>query len=353
MRYCMKKSISQRDIARLLGINVSTVSRALKDLPGVSPELRQKISALAKDNGYRPNPLAMSLRYGNTRTVGVVVPDISFNHYAHIVKWIETEARKNGYMCIVTDSDDKYESEVECVERLIDMHVDGVAMCLSQETVDLSHLELLRKNHIPVVLFDRVADNDYPTVSFNDVESARLATLHLIDCGARRIAFLGGPNRAKQSSDRKHGYLNALRERGVAIRKELVKSNHASFNSGLSDTLELLSLPEPPDAILADHGLLTIAAFQAVISRGLHIPQDIAIIGFMSDWVSGMSFPRMTFVKQNLKEIGRTTVRLLLDQINGISSIRHVVVNARLNIRESTSAYKQEQTNHINDNERL
>ena len=337
----MKKSISQRDIARLLGVNVSTVSRALKDQPGVSPELRQKISELAKDNGYRPNPLAMSLRYGSTRTIGIVVPDISFNHYAHIVKWIETEARKNGYMCIVTDSDDKYHSEVECIERLIDMHVEGIALSLSQETVDFSHLELLKKNHIPVVLFDRVADNGYSTVSFNDVESARQATLHLLDCGASRIAYIGGPNRVKQSSDRKHGYLNALRERGVAIRKELIKSNHASFNSGLSDTLELLSLPEPPDAILADHGLLTIAAFQAVISRGLHIPQDLAIIGFMSDWVSGMSFPRMTFVKLNVREIGRTTVKLLLDQINGDTSVKRVVVNAQLHVRESTMAHKK------------
>ena len=332
----MKKSISQRDIARLLGVNVSTVSRALKDLPGVSPELRQKISALAKDNGYRPNPLAMSLRYGNTRIVGVVVPDISFNHYAHIVKWIETEARKNGYMCIITDSDDKYESEVECVERLIDMHVDGVAMCLSQETVDFSHLELLKKNHIPVVLFDRVADNDYPTVSFNDVESARLATLHLIDCGARRIAFLGGSNRVKQSSDRKHGYLNALRERGVAIRKELVKSNHASFNSGLSDTIDLLNLPKPPDAILATYGLLVGSAFQAILSRGLRIPEDIAIAGYMSDWVSEMNRPRVTFIKQNLREIGRQAFRMLYDQMEGGTSVQQLIINAHLEIRDST-----------------
>ena len=101
----MKKSISQRDIAKLLGVNVSTVSRALKGLPGVCDDLRQKIVEMAETQGYRPNPFAMSLRYGSTRTIGIVVPDMSFNHYAHIVKWIEAEARKNGYMCIVTDSD--------------------------------------------------------------------------------------------------------------------------------------------------------------------------------------------------------------------------------------------------------
>ena len=116
----MKKSISQRDIANALGVNASTVSRALKGLSGVSAELRQRILEVAGESGYRPNPFAMSLRYGSTRTIGIIVPDISFNHYAHIVKWIEAEARKNGYMCILTDSNDKYTNEVECVEQLID-----------------------------------------------------------------------------------------------------------------------------------------------------------------------------------------------------------------------------------------
>ena len=131
----MKKNISQRDIAHLLGINVSTVSRALKDMPGVSSELRQKILAMAEERGYRPNPFAMSLRYGATRLIGIVVPDITFNHYAQIVKWIEDEAKQNGYLCIVTDSSEKYDSEVDCIEQLINMHVEGIALCLSQESV--------------------------------------------------------------------------------------------------------------------------------------------------------------------------------------------------------------------------
>lgn len=332
----MKKNISQRDIARLLGVNVSTVSRALKGQSGVSPDLRKKIADLASDQGYRPNPFAMSLRYGSTRTLGIVVPDIAFNHYAQIVKWIEDEAKKNGYMCIVTDSGDKHACEVECIERLMDMHVEGIAICLSQDTADLAHIQRLKDAHIPVVLFDRIADIDCPTVSFNDVESARQATLHLIDSGAQRIAFLGGPNHIKQAADRKHGYLEALRQRHITIHKELVRSTHVSFNSGLSNTLELLSLPEPPDAILADYGLLALSAFQAIVSKGLRIPQDVAIIGFMSDWVSGMTYPSLTFVKQNPKEIGRTTVKLLFEKINGSTIVKHVVIKARLNIREST-----------------
>ena len=330
------KRISQRDIAQRLGINVSTVSRALRGMDGVSHELRRQIEQLAEEQGYRPNPFAVSLRYDQTHTIGIVVPDVSFNSYAHIVKRIEAEARKSGYMCIITDTDERQENERNCLELLTNMHVEGIIICPSQETTDFRHLEQLKRAHTPVVLFDRVPDIGISSVIINDVGSARQVTRCLIDSGARRIAFLGGPNQLKQTSDRKHGYLEALRESGLPIRTELVKCSHISFNSGLYDTLDLLNLPEPPDAILATHGLLGISALQAIMSQGLRIPEDIAIVAYMSDWVSEMSHPRISFVKQNLKEIGSKAFRLLLDQINGDDSVQHVVVNARLELRDST-----------------
>ena len=330
------KRISQREIANLLGVNVSTVSRALRGLEGVSKELRQKILGFSKEHGYRPNPFAVSLRYDITRTIGIVVPDVSFNHYAHIVKRIESEARKVGYMCIITDSDDKYENEKNCIDLLVNMHVEGIIVCLAQETTDFSHIQHLRKIHMPVVLFDRDADIDISSVIINDVESAREVTLRLIDSGAKRIAFLGGPNRMKQTSERKHGYLEAMRERGLPIQKELVKCNYISFNSGLSDTYELLGLPERPDAIIASHGMLTTSAIKAIESRGLRIPEDISIVGYMSDWISDVLTPRVSFVKQNQKAMGIKAFKLLHDQMEGDTCVQHVIVKARLELRDST-----------------
>jgi len=330
------KRISQREIANLLGVNVSTVSRALRGLEGVSTELRQKILHLAKEQGYRPNPFAVSLRYDTTRTIGIIVPDVSFNHFAHIVKRIEAEARKEGYMCIITDTDDKYENEKDCLELLVNMHVEGIIMCLSQETTDYAHIQRLRKIHMPVVLFDRDADIDISSVVINDADSARKITNYLVDRGAQRIAFLGGPNKLKQTSERKHGYLEALHERNIPVRKNLVKCNYFSYNSGLTDTLELLDLPEPPDAIIATHGLLVTSAMKAVESRGLRIPEDVSIIGYMSDWVSDVTSPRVSFVKQNQKEIGLKAFKLLFDQMNGDTCVQHVIVKARFEVRDST-----------------
>ena len=140
----------------------------------------------------------------------------------------------------------------------------------------------------------------------------------------------------KQNTDRKHGYLEALRQHNIPIRTELVKCHHISFNSGLSDTLDLLNLPEPPDAILATHGLLAVSALQAIESRGFRIPDDVAVIAYMTDWVSEMSHPRLSFVRQNLREIAAKAFRLLFDQMNGDDSVQHVVVNARLELRDST-----------------
>ena len=330
------KRISQREIANLLGVNVSTVSRALRGLEGVSQELRQKILSLAKEHGYRPNPFAVSLRYDTTRTIGIVVPDVSFNHYAQIVKRIEAEARKVGYMCIITDSDDKYENEKNCIDLLVNMHVEGIIICLAQETTDFSHIQHLRRIHMPVVLFDRDADIDISSVVINDVESAREVTCRLIDGGAKRIAFLGGPNRLKQTADRKHGYLEALRERGIPIRKELIKCDFLSFSSGFSNTTELLDMHDRPDAIVASHGLLTLSSMKAIEARGMNVPNDISVVGYMSDWISEVLTPRVSFVKQNQKEIAVKAFKLLHDQMDGDTCVQHVIVKARLELRDST-----------------
>ena len=330
------KKLSQRDIAKMLGVNVSSVSRALKGQKGVSEELRQKIERMAAENGYQACLRVVSRHHDTTKIIGVVVPDLSFNHNAQIIKRIESEAQKAGYLCIVTDTDDRYDNEVEIVDKLLNLQVAGIIVSLSQETTDYSHLLRVKEHNIPLVLFDRAADVDVTSVVINDADSARQATHYLIDGGARRIAFLGGSNKLKQTADRKHGYLEALRERNIPIRKELVRCHDASINSGLTDTLELLDLSEPPDAFIASHGLLALSAYQAIISRGLRIPDDVAIIGYMSDWVSDMPTPRISYVKQNPREIGTKAFRLLLDHINGDDRVRRMVVKTHLEIREST-----------------
>ena len=332
-----KHRTSLKDLAKELGVSIATVSRALRNSPEIGLEMQTKVKELAKRLNYRPNPFAQSLRKEAPRVIGVVVPNLVTHYYAAVLDGIEDEARKAGYSVIGANTHEQSENEVKAIDNFISLHVEGIIACLSQNTTDYSHFEEISQMGIPLVFFGRTClPEKFSCVTANGDEAAQEATQHLIDTGSRRIAFIGGPNHLDMVKRRKHGYLEALRERGIPIRKELVKCHFATFNSGLSDTLELLDLPEPPDAILAVHGILAISAYQAVLSRGLRIPDDISIIGYMSDWVSEMSHPRVTFVKQNLKEIGRKTFKLLLEQMNGDDSVCQLIVNARLEFREST-----------------
>ena len=321
----------------MLGINVSTVSRALAGAEGVGEELRQRVLEIAAANNYRPNPFAMSLRYDTPKTIGIIVPDLANIQYLQVVKSIELCAKENGYLSIITSSNDHMAGEQEAIQRLANRHVEGIIACLSQETSNYSHLEELRRQHIPLVLFDQTSPRkDFPSVTINDAASAREATLYLIDHGARRIALLGGANHLRIVSERKHGYLEALRERGLPIVKEFIKCNQLSYNSGLADTYELLTAESPPDAILAMDDTLTIAALQTAKSLGRRIPEDISIIGYTSEQLSMVSSPRLTCLRRNPKEMGQEAFRLLKEWIDGNEEVRNVKLNVRLEVREST-----------------
>lgn len=331
------RRISQRDIAKMLGINVSTVSRALAGSEGVSEELRQRIREVASAHSYHPNPFAMSLRYDTPKMIGVVVPDLAKLQYLQVVKSIEHEAGEHGYLCIITSSDDSMSGEQIAVQRLLNMHVEGVIACLSQDTSNYSHIEELRRQNIPLVLFDNTSPRkDFPAVTINDAASAREATLYLIDRGATKVALLGGANHLLIVSERKHGYLEALRERGLPIVKELIKCNHLSYNSGLTDTYELLTSPSPPDAILAMDDMLTAAAIQVARSLGRSVPEDLSVIGYTSEQFSALSTPQLTYLRRNPREMGREAFELLMDGIAGKGEVRNVQVNTRLEIKEST-----------------
>ena len=186
---------SLKDLAQILGVSIPTVSRALKNSPEISRELCAKVQKLAKEMNYHPNPFAMSLRKNTPRTIGVIVPDIVTHFFASILSGIEDTAIANGYFVIITTSHESYEHEKRNIENLVNMHVEGVIGCLSQETTDYDHWLSLDDMNMPLVLFDRVCMPErFSTVVADGVHSAQMATQHLLDHGSKRIAFIGGAN---------------------------------------------------------------------------------------------------------------------------------------------------------------
>lgn len=328
---------SLKDLAQALGVSIPTVSRALKDSPEISRELCEKVKKLAKEMNYRPNPFAMSLRKNTPRIIGVIVPDLVTHFFASILSGIEDMAVANGYFVIITTSHESYEHEKMNIENLVNMRVEGIIACLSQETTDYSHFMTLKDINLPLILFDRVCMTDqFSSVIADGAQSAQIATQHLIDNGSRRIAFIGGSNHLDIVKRRKHGYLEALRENKMPIEKELVVCRKIDYEEGMIATETLLSLPQPPDAILAMNDTLAFAAMEVIKSKGLRIPGDVALIGYTDEQHANYVEPKLSAVSHQTYKMGETACQLLIDQIGGNKTIRQVVIPTSLQVRESS-----------------
>lgn len=332
-----QKHTSLKDLALALGVSIPTVSRALKDSPEISRELCAKAKHLAKELNYRPNPFAMSLRKNSPRIIGVIVPDIVTHFFASILSGIENTAITNGYFVIITTSHESFEKEKRNIENLVNMRVEGIIACLSQETTDYSHFLTLKDINVPLILFDRVCLTDqFPSVVADGAHSAQMATQHLLDNGSKRIAFIGGANHLDIVKKRKHGYLEALRENNIPIEKELVVCRKIDYEEGKVATEMLLALPHPPDAILAMNDTLAFAAMEVIKDHGLQIPDDMAIIGYTDEQHSNYVVPKLSAVSHQTYKMGEEACRLLIEQIKGDRSVKQVVIPTHLQIRESS-----------------
>lgn len=331
------KHVSLKDLAQILGVSIPTVSRALKDSPEISRELCLRAKQLAQEMNYRPNPFAMSLRKNTPRIIGVIVPDIVTHFFASILSGIEDTAVENGYFVIITTSHESYEHEKRNIENLVNMRVEGIIACLSQETTDYAHWSALSDIGMPLVLFDRVClTEQFSSVIADGVQSAQAATRHLLDSGSRRVAFIGGANHLDIVKRRKHGYLEALRANGIPIERDLIVCRKIDYEEGKTAVETLLALPQPPDAILAMNDTLAFAAMEVIKRHGLRIPQDIALIGYTDERHANYVEPKLSAVCHQTYKMGETACRLLIGHLKGDKTVRQIVVPTSLQIRESS-----------------
>ena len=332
-----KRRVTLKDLAAELGVSMATVSRALRNSHEVSDDMKERVQRLAKELNVRPNPFAQNLRMEVPRHIGVVVPNLVTHYYAAVLDGIEEYALEKGYAVISSNSHENHEREKAAIDNFINMHVSGIIACLAQDTVDYSHFTEIHEMGIPLVFFARTCLPDlFSSVVANGDEAAQQATQHLIDTDSRRIAFIGGPNHLDMVVRRKHGYLEALRENRIPIDRELVACGKIDFDEACKTTNSLLDLPNPPDAILAFNDIITYAAFDTIKSRGLRIPQDVAIIGFTDGATAAFVTPKMSAIVDQAYEQGRKACELLIRNINGDRKIYREVIPMILKIQESS-----------------
>ena len=329
--------VSLKDLAAQLGVSIATVSRALRNSHEVGEELRAKVQKLAKELNYRPNPLAQSLRSEAPKVIGVVVPNLVTHYYSAVLDGIEDYASKEGYSVIAINSHEDYLKEERAIDNFINMHVEGIIACLSQDTVDYSHFEEIHKMGIPLVFFARTCLPElFSQVVANGAEAAEQATLHLIDTGSKRVAFLGGPNHLDMVRRRKHGYLEALKQRRLPIDRDIIICDKIDFECSREAALKILSSDNRPDAILAFNDIITYAAFDAIKTLGLRIPEDVAIIGFTDTDASAFVTPKLSSIEDQSHKTGAVACELLMRIIGGDPKIYKEIVPMILKIRESS-----------------
>jgi len=334
-----RKHISLKDIAAELNVSISTVSRALKNHPDISPELADKIKTVANAWNYSPNPLAKGLLNQKTMTLGVVVPDLVTYFYSSIISGIEQVARENGYFILITSSYESLEKEQECVKNLLASRVDGMIICLSKETNDYIHFDTIIDNEIPLVFFDRVCrTSEVSSVVVNNREAARQITNHLFQSGAKRIAHIAGPQHLNIAKERFEGYKMALTDNGLNYNPELVEFSDMTSEDTTLVTRRLLSLPNPPDAIFGINDVVAFAVMKEIKKQKKNIPNDIMLVGITDEFHATIVDPPLTSVMHPTFEIGQEAARLLVEQCIAKEKPQpvQVVMDTTLVVRESS-----------------
>ncbi len=330
--------VTIKDIAKELGISVSTVSRALKDHPDISTETKKKVQDLAKKLRYKPNTIALSLKNRRSYSIGVIIPKIVHHFFSSIISGIEDIARSKGYRVMIYQSNESYEREVENVDAILSHFVDGVIISMTKDTIVYDHFQKLVANNVPIVFFDRICpDLETDQVVIDDFKAAYNAVEHLINIGKRKIIHFAGPLSLEIGKRRRLGYIHALQKHDIKVDDNLIIKCD-EYEDAIKTTQILINNNNIPDAIFAVNDSTAVGALIALKRKGFRIPEDVAIVGFTNGLISTVTDPTLTTVDQHGFEMGKKAAELLISRIekDNVEEIRKIVVPTTLIIRKST-----------------
>jgi len=314
--------ITINDIAKVLGISKSTVSRALKNHPDISQMTKDAVNGVAQSLKYIPNAFAASFRNRKSKIIGLIVPQISYFFFPSVVRGIEEIVHNRGYNLLILQSNESYEREVENLNIFIANNVEGILASVSLETKDLGHYQRIIDIGLPIVFFDRIVkDMNADTVLVDDVTGSLKAVNQLLDAGRKRVAICVGTLNLLISRNRLQGYKTALVQRGIPVDDELILSCETPEETEL-ETLRLLNMKNPPDSLFAISDLTMTGAMKAIFRKNLKIPQDISVIGFCEEPFRSMYNPPLSAIEPMGFEIGKKAVELLFERLDN-SGIIH------------------------------
>jgi LacI family transcriptional regulator len=320
------------DVAKHAGVSAATVSRVLNGRNDVNPEMASQVIQSVKTLGYRRNGVARSLRRRTGTVWALIISDVESSYFTSLVRGVETVARTNGFSVVLCNSRDDVELEAQYIEVALSEQMSGVILSPARPDTDISRLI---EQNVPVVTIDRRLDHPLVNaVVIDNVDAAAIATSHLIEGGFMRIACITGPTHISTAIERLEGYRLALKQHGLAATPHLEKIENYREDGGYRAVEQLLSLPQPPDALLTANGLLTVGAMRALHDRGIIVPDQMGIVGFDdSPWLQ-ITQPPLSAVEQPADQLGRRAAQLLLNSRPADPSTN--VLSATLVIRASS-----------------
>ena len=334
----MNKPATIKDIAKQLNISISTVSRAIRNAPDVNIDTRKAVMALSEELCYQPNRLALSLKQKQTHTIGVIVPNLDYV-LATMVRGIDEVALEAGYTVMVCQSNESFGREIVNTRRLLDSLVDGFIISVSSETKSFEHFKKIQEKQMPMVIFDRITPHiTAPSVRIDNMDGGFQATEHLIEQGYKRIAILAGPKNLGISNSRLEGYISALKKYKIKPDQDLII--HCDFNQDYAyvATQELLAMKKRPDAIFTISDRMAIGAMLAIKEKGLIMPNDIGLVGFNNEPITGLVTPGISSVDQPAFELGKIAAKLFIETLHNNGDMNQVeeILKPKLFVRKSS-----------------
>ena len=311
------KETTLKEIAEALGISITTVSKALKNYPDVSEKTRKAVLALAEELNYTPNSFAVNLRTKESKTIGLIIPEVVHHFFSNVINGIIAEAEKNGYLVIILQSNESLELEKKQVALLINKRVDGIIMSLSNESNNDFHIKEILRKEIPFVQFDKISKLiPSSKVIINDQKAAMEAVQHLIDKGCEKIAHIRGPENPQNAIDRFIGYKKALEKNGIPYDSKLVYScKNVTFEEGIEFAKQIVDEHPDVDGIFVITDLVAVGVLAYFNEKGIQVPNQIAVIGFSNWFMSQVITPKLSTVDQPSYEMGVAAFSLLLEEM--------------------------------------
>jgi LacI family transcriptional regulator len=335
-----RRPATLKDVARLAGVSYQTVSNIINGETRVTEDTRTRVQAAIQELGYQPHAAARSLRSGKSKIIGLLVPDANNPHFWETVSGAEQEAQRSGYSLLLATASMDPERERKAFRALSSQRLDGIIPMFTYPENFIEEIIALRQNGVPIAISASGApmpDLDIDTVQMHYENAASELMEHLLSLGHRRIAMIWGVGRSELGNDRVTAYQECLRAAGLPCDPHLLVTCGNQMQDGYRAAERLLDLRPHPTAIIGINDLIAIGAMQAVLKRGLHIPQDISVAGFDNLPMASMMFPSLTSGHADGAEVGKQCVRMVLDRLeNPERPARRVDLQTRLIIRDST-----------------